>query len=188
MYDIKNVLDNLKNISNCKSNMELSKNMGVGYDTLKAWIKRKTIGSSFDIIYKFCAENDYSLDYVFNLQNKNKLEQKLDLFSIRTLIALYILIKNVNELEKTKNIIDFTSCINQNFKFATFDLAEDKFALFFDKNNLINEINQHLTDDEIIFITENKKNILSIIDALIEKKENPISKLFDFRKITRKIF
>lgn len=188
MYDIKIVIDNLKSVSNCKSNVELAKNIGVGYDTLKAWIRRKTIGSSFDIIYKFCAENDYSLDYVFNLQNDIQLEQKLNLFSVRTLIALYILIKNVDELGKTRNIINFILCINQNFKFATFDLAEDRFALFFDKNNLIAEINQHLTDNEIVFMIENKENTLSILDVLIEKKENPISKLFDFRKITRKIF
>ena len=71
MYDIKNVINNLKIISKSKNNTELAKKMEVGYDTLKAWIKRNTIGSSFDIIYKFCENNNYSLDEVFEITRSN---------------------------------------------------------------------------------------------------------------------
>lgn len=192
MYDMKNVINNLKIVSKSKSNIELAKKMDVGYDTLKAWLKRNTIGSSFDIVYNFCKKNDYSLDQIFDLtsekMNENLLEKKLDLFSIRTLIAFYILIKNVEELYICKDLTDFNYSIKKHFKFATFDLAEDKFALFFDRDNLLNNISLHLNNQDIIFITKNKETILSILDRLIEKKENPIAKLFDFRRITRKIF
>lgn len=188
MYDVKNVINNLKIISESKNNTELAKKMEVGYDTLKAWIKRNTIGSSFDIIYKFCENNNYSLDELFEITNKNTLEKKLQLFSIRTLIALYILVKNVNELSNCKDIHQFNDTIKNNFKFATFDLSEDKFALFFDRDNLLNDINQKLNNYDILFISKNKQITLSVLDKLIENKENPIAKLFDFRKITRKIF
>ena len=71
MYDVKEVIKKLKEVSNSKNNVELAEKMEVGYDTLKAWIKRKTIGSSFDIIYKFCENNNYSLDEVFEITRSN---------------------------------------------------------------------------------------------------------------------
>ena len=71
MYDVKNVIEKLASHSNSKNNKELAGKIGISYNSLNTWIKRNTIGSSFDIIYKFCQENNYSLDEVFETTRSN---------------------------------------------------------------------------------------------------------------------
>ena len=96
MYDVKNVINNLKIISKSKNNTELAKKMEVGYDTLNSWIKRNTIGSSFDIIYKFCENNNYSLDEVFEI-TKNNIEEiniKMDFENITKRLFQELNLKN----------------------------------------------------------------------------------------------
>lgn len=112
MYDVKEVIKKLKEVSNSKNNVELAEKMEVGYDTLKAWIKRKTIGSSFDSIYKFCQKNNYSLNELFKVENS---ELMLEFNWV------------INSNFKGKNTL---ICINNAKTFVVFTIYKPMFDFF----------------------------------------------------------
>jgi len=72
MYEIKEVIENMKKISAIKSNTELANFFNVSYNTFNTWIKRKKFPQ--EILLYFCKKFDCSLDYLlFNKENPTTL-------------------------------------------------------------------------------------------------------------------
>jgi len=67
MYDIKELIDNMKEIAKISTNIELAKLLNISYNTLNTWIKRKKIPQ--EVILSFCEKYKCSLDYL--IYNKN---------------------------------------------------------------------------------------------------------------------
>ena len=63
MYDIKRVIDKIKQIANLKSNADLARLLNISYNTLNTWIKRNSI--PFNVITCVSQEFNISLNWLF---------------------------------------------------------------------------------------------------------------------------
>lgn len=70
LYEIKTLIQKMKDLSNCSSNIALAKHLGVSYNTLNTWIKRGKIPQ--EILLSFCIRNNCSLDYLLLEKEDNK--------------------------------------------------------------------------------------------------------------------
>jgi len=78
MYDIKRVIDKIKQIANLKSNADLARLLNISYNTLNTWIKRGKLPQ--EVLISFCKEYKCSLDYLL-LEYINKDNTTSTLFS-----------------------------------------------------------------------------------------------------------
>ena len=84
MYDIKEVINKMKQIANIDSNASLARKLNISYNTLNTWIKRHKLPQ--EVILSFCKEYNCSLDYLlledntnptlFNSNQKDSIEKK----------------------------------------------------------------------------------------------------------------
>ena len=68
MYNIKNVINKMKQIAKIDSNASLARLLNISYNTLNTWIKRGKLPQ--EVIFSFCKEYECSLDYLL-LENNN---------------------------------------------------------------------------------------------------------------------
>jgi len=62
MYDVKELINRLKDTANLKTNVELAGALNISYNTLNTWIKRGKLPQ--DVIIEFAKKFDISLDYL----------------------------------------------------------------------------------------------------------------------------
>jgi len=72
LYDIKELIDKMRYLSNADSNVKLANFLNVSYNTLNTWIKRGKLPQ--DILIEFAKKHNCSLDYlVLNKEEQNTL-------------------------------------------------------------------------------------------------------------------
>jgi hypothetical protein len=102
MYDIKKVINKMKQIANIDSNASLARLLNISYNTLNTWIKRHKLPQ--EVILSFCKKYNCSLDYLLLEDNNNP-----TLFINNT-------IKNNNETSEIYSFIYYGDIKNeQNF-------------------------------------------------------------------------
>ena len=62
LYDIKELIEKMKHLSNTSTNIALAKLLDVSYNTLNTWIKRGKIPQ--EVLLGFCTRYNCSLDYL----------------------------------------------------------------------------------------------------------------------------
>jgi len=62
MYNVKDLIEKMKLIANIKTNIDLSNELGVSYNTLNTWLKRKKLPQ--EVIINFATKHNASLDYL----------------------------------------------------------------------------------------------------------------------------
>ena len=81
LYDIKELINKMRDISNANSNVKLANILNVSYNTLNTWIKRAKLPQ--DVLIEFANKYNCSLDYlILNKQEQNTLtNNKTTLFN-----------------------------------------------------------------------------------------------------------
>jgi len=70
MYNIKDIIKRMKQISNIESNANLARNLNVSYNTFNTWLKRNKFPQ--ETIIEFAKRYNTSLDYlIFGKDNNN---------------------------------------------------------------------------------------------------------------------
>ncbi len=67
MYNIKLLIDKMKQIANLKTNIDLAKELNVSYNTLNTWIKREKLPQ--EVILSFASQYNASLDFLLSESN-----------------------------------------------------------------------------------------------------------------------
>ena len=62
LYDIKELIEKMKHLSNTSTNIALAKLLDISYNTLNTWIKRGKIPQ--EVLLEFCTRYNCSLDYL----------------------------------------------------------------------------------------------------------------------------
>ncbi len=75
MYNVKILIDKMKQISNVKTNTDLAKELNVSYNTLNTWLKRGKLPQ--EVIFNFANKHNASLDFLLLDTNIEKQENSL---------------------------------------------------------------------------------------------------------------
>jgi len=78
MYNVKLLIDKMKQIANLKTNIDLAKELNVSYNTLNTWIKREKLPQ--EVILSFASQYSTSLDFLLLESNIFEKDED-DLFS-----------------------------------------------------------------------------------------------------------
>lgn len=127
--------------------------------------------------YSFLELND-KLNDTKEIINISSINTKLNNFDLRSLISLYLFLKNKKVLPlETKD--DFINMINENLKFIEIDWKEDMFSTKYNQLALIKCIKLFLDTNEILFMCKHLEEITNNLDQIIELKRGIIlSKFF----------
>jgi len=159
------IIDNLKNMLNCKTDFELAEKLGLNKRTISVWRQRNSV--NLEKIIEYAVENNLDLNVLFKTKIFELLEEEPKIDLLEEFIVFYL--KKIKKIDR-KNI--FNLLFYPSVELLTFCLKQKEIDIFFSKANAKNILISIIKDCKLNSLLHSNKKREELTNEIQENYSN----------------